>query len=68
MLKKEFCQRCINGCARYKYGWVDSDERNWKEGIIWCPYEYIKEGENAIRDKTKQPPKDCPYFLEHVIC
>jgi len=70
MLNKYYCHKCwnkihiINGeiC-----GWVKSDKGRWKEGYVWCPAMYIKEGETIDRKITEQPPTNCPFLIEHLL-
>jgi len=64
MLKKECCKRCWNSTD---YGWDESDEGWWKEGVICCPYKYIGKGEPLWISIIEKPPSKCPFFLEHVL-
>ena len=58
MLNKELCIKCNNdkvGC------WTASDDGNWDNGMIWCPYASIRQ------DSIDSPPEHCPYKLEHIV-
>ena len=62
MLNKIICQKC-------KKKWEYYDENHWKDGLITCPF-WIGNSTGKWLAKTNvhgQPPKWCPYALEHVV-
>jgi len=78
MLKQELCKKCRNifadsfGKHRNVVRWADMDERYWKEGIVFCPTNYLEKGEmiegaTTGRKTTELPPNKCPYYLENLI-
>jgi len=72
MLKKELCKKCWDNLSFLSWAeyddrnWTEFDERCWEDGEVYCPLKYIEEAENRIRDINKEPPKNCPFFLEQL--
>jgi len=64
MLKKECCQKCWNKIENI--GWHKEDEKEWNNGVVWCPLKH----KNGLWEKIKttdEPPINCPFILEQVI-
>jgi len=73
MLKKECCKKCRNNYAEEEYyeypgmEWTELREKQWKEGIIYCPVVYLEIDEWKARKITEQPPDRCPYYMENIL-
>jgi len=76
-LKKEYCKNCHNNYGEFfndedecvKQDWIwdeNNDERDWKDGYVYCPVEYTTM-EERYRKITRKPPENCPYYLENII-
>ena len=60
MLSKTVCQHCHSKWSR----WTDEDEIEWCNGFVMCPK---MEGNRITAIIDREPPKNCPYGLEHVV-
>jgi len=64
MLKKEYCKKCWEN----EDGWTEHDEKEWNNGVVWCPFQHKKKYYDWEKIKiTEEPPNRCPFLLEHVI-
>jgi hypothetical protein len=61
MLNKAICKQCVMVWTGATYGWEDVDERNWKNGIINCPY--ALDVSSKIEDEA---PISCAYRIEQL--
>ncbi len=63
MLNKEVCKKCRNNnTKRDGLGWTLATESLWDGGeciVCSCTSNWIH--------KKDLPPKDCPYYTEHLI-
>ena len=64
MLKRA-CQKCL---LDYSVGWHYEDDRNWINGVVFCPVIQDSNAESLrYHDTTKPPPEGCRYALEHTV-
>ena len=65
MLKKKVCEECIN--KHYEFiGWDVEHEWDWLwDGKIYCPQGGGRD--NVETDVHGEPPRYCPYKLEHLV-
>lgn len=68
MLNKDICKKCINK------QWNEDDEKIWKINIIFCAKSCTKlnllnasSALSGYRSINEPPPKQCPYYLEHLL-
>ncbi len=61
MLSKAICKRCWNEQHPH-IPWNKYDEDWWKGGFVYCEIEPI-----ARKPITKEPHKNCRYFLEQTL-
>lgn len=65
MLNKKVCKYCLIH-FRDSLGWVDFDEKHWmEEKIVFCPYKV--DYAHVATSISNEPPKRCPYHLEHLV-
>jgi hypothetical protein len=72
MLNKEICKKCCNTyCSE---PWSENDELDWNEGLIKCPYPYIKKTVETPKRFDRKPKKlnqyvpiNCSFKLEQLL-
>jgi hypothetical protein len=60
MLNKEVCHQCK---SRYVYLFF----KYWKMGFVHCACAMVGHGYYNLDVKHDEPPKECPYVLEHLV-
>ena len=65
-LLKGACQNCHDD---YCLPWHWSDDRNWENGVVFCPAVSLLNVNNPMRMNAikASPPSRCEYILEHTI-
>jgi len=67
VLKKECCEKCWSGsCGGIMFS-TEMDEKQWEEGLVFCPSQYREKGERDVIKTTDKPPSKCPYYLENIL-
>jgi hypothetical protein len=69
MLNKNICKTCINAIgSSMSDGWSDdSDDSLWEQGYVLCPKTELNYEGPVESSVFSEPPKDCPYVLEHML-
>lgn len=67
MLRKDLCIRCHNESRRRKWEDLPSKERMWATGRFSCVKLLDATHTTMLISTTGEPPRCCPYILEHVV-
>jgi hypothetical protein len=54
---KKYCIECYK---KHNFEWSNNDETRWNKGILECT-------EITSEEEFNQPPKNCPYRIEHLL-
>ncbi len=80
MVSKRICQACINGDNTNQsislfndddetnFSWGAQDEEAWKKGAVCCPL--VSQDDETVPlglPINGNPPRDCPFQLEHLL-